>query len=306
MVGPVDVTMLVPGFPEFPAQPAALVTRLTLITFGRLDAASDRIKQGVLALEGFATACREAYEDKSRPKLLRDNPHFYLIGIGARDEASLLVRQAQFIAGRALNVLPLPFDEDRDELFRTLRGSHIALMLSWHEGFGLTGWEAIAAGVPLIVSRQSGLYKLIEEKLGGAGVGCLSVLDVKGHIGSENRWHSNADVLEVAKAIRIIAANLAEKRRDAATLKELLRGRLICTWENTAEEFCRGLGLDLGPRVVASAMQVPPGPKPSTQPMIAIPRAEWPDDLGIESPDSLLLRPESGAVPFHAYREPSC
>ena len=36
--------------------------------------------------------------------------------------------------------------------------------------------------------------------------------------------------------------------------------------------------------------------------LIAVPHLDWPEELGIEMPDSLLLRPESAVVPFHAER----
>jgi len=149
-----EITMLVPGFAEIEGRPATHA--LTLITFGRMDRESDRIKQGGLAVAGFASAVRSAHQ-LGMPQLLRADPQMRVIGIseemGAEEVA--LRRFAHGKAGRVINLLAQPFDEDRDALFDQLRRANIALMLSWHEGFGLTGWEAIAAEVPLIVGRAA-------------------------------------------------------------------------------------------------------------------------------------------------------
>jgi glycosyltransferase involved in cell wall biosynthesis len=74
-----EATMLVPGFPDVPIRPAE--DRLTLITFGRMDRESDRIKQGALAVAGFASARRRAQQLVGMPHVLRDNPRMRVIGI---------------------------------------------------------------------------------------------------------------------------------------------------------------------------------------------------------------------------------
>src|SRR5215470_12493921 len=85
-----DVTMLVPGFATIPPKPAT--ARLTLITFGRMDRESDRVKQGSLAVAGFASACRQAHAIPGLPQPLRDNPQMRVIGIaqsGGEEERQL-------------------------------------------------------------------------------------------------------------------------------------------------------------------------------------------------------------------------
>lgn len=78
--------------------------------------------------------------------------------IGVREpggeEERALKKLADDTADRKVNLIALPFDENRDELFEKIGRANISLMLSWHEGFGLTGWEAIAGEVPLIVSAK--------------------------------------------------------------------------------------------------------------------------------------------------------
>jgi UDP-N-acetylglucosamine:LPS N-acetylglucosamine transferase len=151
MVGD-DVTMLVPGFSTIRRNPQKAY--LNLITFGRMDRASDRIKQGTLAVAGFASACRMAHEISGLAPKLRDNPHMRVIGIAqaGNDEERQLRQLAEEKASRVVTILAQPFTKNRDELFDQLGRANLALMLSWHEGFGLTGWEAIAAQVPLIIT----------------------------------------------------------------------------------------------------------------------------------------------------------
>src|SRR5262249_8007231 len=144
-----DVTMLIPGFANVPVHPSQ--HRLHAITFGRMDRESDRIKQGGLAVAGFASAVKEAWSAKGLPEKLRDNPQMRLIGIKeSNGEEEHVLRQLAFEkASRQINLIAVPYDDSRDDPFAELGRSNISLMLSWHEGFGLTGWEAIAGEVPL-------------------------------------------------------------------------------------------------------------------------------------------------------------
>ena len=152
-----------------------------------MDRESDRIKQGGLAVAGFACAVRSAHQP-GMSRILRDNPQMRVIGISEEKgtEEAALRKFANDEAGRELNLMAQPFDEDRAALFDQLGRANIALMLSWHEGFGLTGWEAIAAEVPLIVSRQSGLYRLVDEALGDPGTACFRMIDVQGQEGNDD------------------------------------------------------------------------------------------------------------------------
>ena len=67
----------------------------------------------------------------------------YLIGLGADNEEAELNSLGEHFAERMVNILALPFDQDRSILFKRLAGANIALMLSWHEG------SALPAGRPL-------------------------------------------------------------------------------------------------------------------------------------------------------------
>jgi glycosyltransferase involved in cell wall biosynthesis len=77
------------------------------------------------------------------------------------------------------------------------------MMPSWHEGFGLVGWEAIAAGVPLIVGKGSGLYRWLAEWRNGLFATMVQPVDVKGHY--EAPFFQPADLDAVRKALIEVA-----------------------------------------------------------------------------------------------------
>jgi tetratricopeptide (TPR) repeat protein len=310
-----EVVMLVPGFADVPVRPST--HRLQLITFGRMDRESDRIKQGALAVAGFATAVKQAHSNPGLPETLKDNPLMRVIGVNEPngEEEQALRQLASEKAGRELNLMPLPFDENRHDLFDQLGRANIALMLSWHEGFGLTGWEAVAGEVPLIMSRQTGLWQLLKETLGERPAGgYVRTVDVRGQRGDNDT--SNflpEDESAVRDAIIDCVAHLSMARTDASKLKQELKNRLICTWKHTAEQFCVGLGIDPITQPVPGLPDLRPTHLADGQinrsTFVAIPEIKWPKELidkGFEMPDSMLLRPESRVVRFHPFREALC
>jgi len=60
-----------------------------------------------------------------------------------------------------VRIILRPFSTDEDELRRDLWQSRLVVMPSRHEGFGLVAHEAIAAGVPVLVSRESGIGRML-------------------------------------------------------------------------------------------------------------------------------------------------
>jgi hypothetical protein len=169
-----------------------------------------------------------------------------VVGLSAdfASEAEEIRRSAEQIAGRVVNVVPLPYDSDRKTMLERLETANLALMLSWHEGFGLTGWEAIAAEIPLIVGRNSGLYKLVEQELGASGTALLLSVDVKGRTGEqgEPNYHPD-DLTEVSNNILRVASDLKRYQAQARELKLRLIQKLGCTWQRAGQQFLAGLGI---------------------------------------------------------------
>jgi predicted ATPase/glycosyltransferase involved in cell wall biosynthesis len=229
----IQVTEIVPGLPDItPARTPPSTFRA--VTYGRLDEQSDRIKQARLAVRSFGELIRGA------PEIVGHDPRISVIGLTDNqlaEEQAELDSIADRQAGRLVSVVGQPFTEDRELLFRVLADASVALMLSVHEGFGLAGWEAIAAEVPLVLSRNSGLYMVLEQ-LGGAALGCVHVVDVRGD--RRPPYHTPGDVRAVTAALRDIAVNAERAKKDARTLKGFLAGY---DWTSAATGFVNALYL---------------------------------------------------------------
>ena len=159
-----------------------------------------------------------------------------------------LEKLAQNAAGRRVNIVPGPFDATPGRLVREMTSSNLAIMPSFHEGFGLVGWEAIGCEVPLILGRETGLFKFIEGLLGGPGIGCLRPQRIRG--GSPEERDEEA----MSEAIIDVAKDLDRARRDAATLRSQLQIEKGCSWRHTANSL-----LD---EISRLGMSVPAAPVP--------------------------------------------
>ena len=93
------------------------------------------------------------------------------------------------------------FKEDQEQLANLFCEADLAIMPSRTEGFGLTGLEALSAGLPVLISGNSGLGEALEEVPGGSP--CVI--------------HSE-DPKEWADAIKVICQKKRMVRLEEATL----------------------------------------------------------------------------------------
>ncbi len=309
---PMAVAMLVPGLDDpaaydvhYPATPPDYFSGFAA---GRLGSEDDRIKQGRLALHAFAESVRQARNDNLSPALL-DGPRMCLMGVAADQEQTLRADMESW-ADAHLQVSLLPFTEDRAAYYRTLAGSSFAMMLSWHEGFGLTGWEAIAARVPLILGRNSGLYELLRDEFQGQGEGhCLHPLTIRGHLpqAKTEENHQPEDVEAVTKAIRALATDPTDAKKAAIRLRETI-ARDGWDWGRTARDFIGALGLPMRriPDAIPAADPAPAAPQPVTDDLpdwLKLPaKPAWDPRWGL-SP-VMLLQAAASVVPFDPARQP--
>ena len=91
--------------------------------------------------------------------------------------------------------------EDREQLGNLFCEADLAIMPSRTEGFGLTGLEALSAGLPVLVSGNSGLGQALEKVPGGSP--CVI------HSEDPKKW---------ASAIRVIRQKKRTVRLKEATL----------------------------------------------------------------------------------------
>ncbi len=101
----------------------------------------------------------------------------------------------------------------------------LVLMPSRAEAFGLVGLEAIAAGVPVLVSGRSGLGVLLLDQ--GLPVAGQAVVDV-----AATARDFEADVRSWEKSIHAVMRNLPTAFRDAAELRHEMAAR--CSWATAA------------------------------------------------------------------------
>lgn len=307
--------MLVPGLAEIKALPAPKT--FSAFLSGRLTDDASKIKQARLGVAGFAEAIRQCDEDSAKPDALRgqNQPRLTLRGVdfensknGASSGAEQALRGfAQQHAGRVVTIHALPFTDNRQTLFKELSGASVALMPSWHEGFGLVAWEAIAAGVPLIVSNTSGVYALLKDHKNSMYLSLVHPIEVLGD--SEAPFFQLADKHALAKLLHDIAKDPAAARSKAAQLREILSSEF--TWAYCARQFAAAVGWEQAVAATAAPNAVPPlvpqqfdvaSQGSSAHAALELPRPFWTASAGRS--DSQLLHAEEAVIPFDPAREP--
>ena len=241
-----QTTMLVPGLADI--QPKQHHHNFNTFVSGRLDPSTGRIKQGQLSVAAFGHAVYLCDRDPGLPDKLRGEaePSLTLRGVdfehvegaGLSMQEADLRRYVEGVAQRAINLRALPFTEDRNVLFDDLRSASLCLMPSWHEGFGLVAWEAIAAGVPLIASKKSGVVKLLSTLQDGQYMQWLQTIDVRGQ--TDEPFFRDDDKAGLSKLVIQTAKDHGAWKAKAARLRESLLQRY--SWRKCAEDFVTAIG----------------------------------------------------------------
>lgn len=221
---------LIPGFPAVPGSTGrASMDRLLVVSAGRFDKKAEPLKRVGTALDAFAMAVR----DGSDWPLLR-SPTITMLGVDPSEDQKMLHARAAEIAGRPVNVVPAGFRNDPTAVARLASTSHLVIVPSRHEGFGLVGWEAIGTETPLIIGSNTGLANQLRKTLDGAEEGLVNILDLDG---------SARDGDRIARAIRKVAADLDGALRRAGKLKGSLKSELECSWSAAATTLLTAVGM---------------------------------------------------------------
>jgi glycosyltransferase involved in cell wall biosynthesis len=205
------------------------------ITLGRVNLENDLVKQIKLAVASFGRAVSQ-HEYLIRNK----EPSLTVIGISEDDlekDQDSLQKLADERAECHVSLGAWTYEKDRTALFDELSGKTVCMVLSWYEGFSLVGLEAISIGIPLILSKKTGLYEAVDDCLQGGGTGRLYPVDISalGDIPEK-------DLNQVVKKLSEIASD-PQKAKDNALA---LRGQLLdkkWTWEETAKKVLSKLEL---------------------------------------------------------------
>lgn len=209
---------------EMPNEYYGDIKKIRALVCGRIGRNDDIIKNATLAAKAFATLAgsEERFHDSK----------ISLIGCDEKQREELIMLGSQY-AGRRITINPYEF-MDRKTLITQMAEHHICIMPSLKEGFGLTGWEAISLGVPVVISKASGLYEFLTNP---EYIGYITAVDIKG--GAENE---DKDIEELKKAIQKICNNYKEYKEKALKLRQKLINDGV-VWSNTAKRFVDDLNL---------------------------------------------------------------
>ncbi|TDG02174.1 radical SAM protein [Paraburkholderia guartelaensis] len=234
------VIPLIPGAANIDPQPAKS-TSLSFFIGGRLGLEDDQIKNGVLSVR----AVLDAYRQSDRVDRWKTRGHFYACGVDAEKDAELLnVLKTEVRQDASFEIEAIPFSDRQDDVHQRLVKCDVALMPSWHEGFGLAGWEAICAGVPLVCTSQSGLALFIDElrnQLPEEKFRSIEFIQLTG--GSPAGMPNDQDINALSKAVRNVIADYPARKAAALSLA-LHVGRLF-TWESCASSLIAPLNWPL-------------------------------------------------------------
>ena len=313
LVGHETSTCLIPGLAEIEPRKRPPKTFKAFLS-GRLSEDAKKIKQAHLGLAGFGHAVAMCDANPGLPDVLMgiNAPRMKLRGVdfdeqpcGEPSEAeSDICEFVEKHAKRRLNLSVLPFTQDRQMLFDDLREASVALMPSWHEGFGLVAWEALAAGVPLVLSQKSGVYKLLDQ---AHQSNLVLPIDPKGS--DEDPYFQDADKVAVANALIQVAKKKLEWDQKSAKLRMALMNDY--TWQKCAHQFVNAVGwnLDLPISPLPPLAEAPTANAASataaleTAPsVLEMPRKHWVSGKGYAI--SQLLRAEEAIIPFDPARLP--
>lgn len=223
-----DIFELIPGVTTF--EENVLMNKRAVISYGRFEGNVALVKQVQLVLAAFGKAV--AIMNNNRDYVL------HIIGTPDGDEEERLREIAERYAnGRKLSINFLEYTQDKKKLFSCLMNNCAGLMVSISEGFGLAGWEMISAGIPLILTKKSGLYDYLEKRFGYMANGMCLPVDLKG---SSNDQLCEEDVNKVANKIVMVFKNTDQMKNAAKELKGLLRDE---TWYRTAGKLADGIGI---------------------------------------------------------------
>lgn len=204
--------------------------RFEVLAFGRLTAGDDVIKQGSLVASAFGTFAKEPAV--AAGSMLR------FFGLSKNDysaENAQVIQLAETAAGRRLTINCVPYTDDRSVVRNALEGASVVVMPSFREGFGLVAWEAIGAGVPVIISKASGVYRLL-TKLGLQG-GVLG-LDVRGSDGVGGPREE--DQVDLAHLLQEVWREPEPSITRARVLRDNLRE---FTWSKAAMDVLQNCGI---------------------------------------------------------------
>ena len=154
-----------------------------------------------------------------------DKPAIALRGVPP-EQANSVKHQLTEIVGDRVKCYLRPYSESVDDLTVDMAKARVVVMPSRHEGFGLAALEAIAMGVPVLVSQQSGLARFLNAH---------SIDTYPSSIVSTENTASQLAVDRWADAIEQALRNPIDARSNAAKLRSEVDNAV--TWDKTGAQM---------------------------------------------------------------------
>ncbi|OFA07325.1 D-inositol-3-phosphate glycosyltransferase [Janthinobacterium sp. HH107] len=200
---------IIPGVPEMPVRSKSHRFDHRVAICGRLDPSEDRVKN-------ITVAVKSAHNCLSQLETGRGS--ITLIGSLPADVNPAKLGQQSSVAINAI-----PFINSRLEYFNELLDSDIVLMPSVKEGFGLVAWEAACLGIPVLISKSSGIYEFLKEKDLASLVLTVDILGMPPF-----------DEAKISEQLKLYFFDNESVKAKALKLSALLARY---TWKSTAERF---------------------------------------------------------------------
>lgn len=211
-----SVDVLVPGLrSDIDVLNSLMPVRNRVLFVGRAD---DFHSKGIdILAEAMVQVCdRWSGAGQQAPELIiRGVPDFFASEVKAKLD-SIIEQRFRYTLRQ--------YSNDETDLQSDLRQARVLVMPSRHEGFGLASWEAIAAGVPVLVTVESGVAQYLQSV--GVDTAMTSILPTR---------DSSASVAVDAwvKALEWHFMHPGPARDAAAEMREKLK--LLVSWKVAAQ-----------------------------------------------------------------------
>lgn len=197
------------------------VDNFDIAVSGRITKDDDIIKQASLVVQAFAFSSKDVI----------NSGKLSLFGAN-EDEVNQLRDDAYKKADKKITINPYKYTSNRTNYIEQLKRKHICIMPSLEEGFGLVAWEAIGLGVPVIISKNAGVYDFFNSATGCEYKGLITVVETD----SENH---DKNVEDLKKAIIDVYKNYKSYKDRAVNLRDKLNR--LYTWNNAASDLLDNL-----------------------------------------------------------------
>ncbi|XP_077864755.1 uncharacterized protein LOC144350436 [Saccoglossus kowalevskii] len=131
------------------------VGKIQVITFGRIRGV-ERLKGYDLVTEALSRVANHFNESND------EVPVWNIRGVPDGEICETKTFLRKFTKSDKLHINIYPYGS-QDEIRKDLQQSHLCVMASRSEPFGLVGMEAIATGLPVLVTKNSGLAEYLEK-----------------------------------------------------------------------------------------------------------------------------------------------